>query len=77
MTVPPDYVEVREVCPVCSQGWVRVARDSATNSLFFRCDECGSDWEDVLKIGIESSKTRDDYYNWHFVESRKLATNKI
>ncbi|MGS0646064.1 hypothetical protein ACU81Q_00305 [Komagataeibacter melomenusus] len=34
ITAPPDYAKVREVCPICSQGWVLVARDNATHAFF-------------------------------------------
>ena len=77
MTAPPDYAKVREVCPICSQGWVLVARDNATHAHFFRCDECGSEWEDARNIQVGSSSMRDDDYEWDFVESRELATHKV
>ncbi|WP_342578551.1 hypothetical protein [Psychrobacillus sp. FSL K6-2843] len=51
-----DYEYKVAWCPICSQGWLEIVKDTATDELFVLCSECENEWDSPLKITISQAR---------------------
>ena len=52
-----NYAWVRN-CPVCSQGRVIIAKETATEKFYLVCEECESEWQSPEEVAT-SPASRD------------------
>jgi len=43
-------------CPICSQGWVEIVKDTVTNELSLICSECENEWDNPIGISDNNAK---------------------
>ena len=51
MKFNPDLIV--EWCPICSQGWIEIAKEKETGQLFCYCNECESEWTEPCDVELE------------------------
>ncbi|MGE7978349.1 hypothetical protein [Psychrobacillus sp. NPDC093200] len=43
-------------CPICSQGWLEIVKDTITDELFILCSECENEWDNPVEITISTAR---------------------
>lgn len=51
-----DYKYKVSWCPICSQGWLEIVKDTITDELYILCSECETEWESPIKITRSNSR---------------------
>ena len=42
-------------CPVCRQGWIKIAKEKDSKKLFIYCEECEIEWDSPEYIKNENA----------------------
>ncbi|MGE7978342.1 hypothetical protein [Psychrobacillus sp. NPDC093200] len=51
-----DYENKVAWCPICSQGWIEIVKDTITDELFVLCSECENEWDSPLEITVSNAR---------------------
>ncbi|MEJ9280324.1 hypothetical protein [Ureibacillus thermosphaericus] len=43
-------------CPICSQGWVEIVKDVATQELYVMCSDCETEWDNPENITTSNAR---------------------
>ena len=65
------------LCYVCNQGWIEIVKEEETNKLFFFCNECESEWENINDVFKKRGSSQDIYGRITVLTENDIVSNNL